>query len=320
MGMMNKMKILFMGTPDFAAVALDAVFKTGEEIVGVVTQPDKPKGRGYTLMPPPVKVKAEELGLPVYQPERVRGEEFAELLSSLSPDLILVVAYGKILPKNVLDFPRYGCINAHASLLPKYRGAAPIQRAIMDGESETGVTAMYMDEGLDTGDMILDVRVKIDRDDNFEVLHDALAIAGAEALTKAIERIKDGTVTRTPQPDGATYAAKIENIDCKIDFSKSASEVHNTVRGLSPIPLSFTHTPDGKLFKLIRTEVAEFDGKAGTAGEVISVKNGKILVACGAGQIYITEAQPEGKRRMSAADIINGRRIKEGDILTNETF
>lgn len=312
------MRILFMGTPDFAATALEAVFATGEEIVGVITQPDKPRGRGYTLTPPPVKVKAEELGLSVYQPEKVRGEEFAELLASLDPELIFVVAYGKILPKNVLDYPKYGCVNAHASILPKYRGAAPIQRAIMAGEKETGVTAMYMDEGLDTGDMILVNPVAIEEDDNFETVHDKLAVAGATALTEVVARIKNGTITRTPQPQGETYAAKIENADCTLDFKLSARELHNIIRGLSPIPLSFTHTPDGKLLKVVSAAVAKEDGVNDAPGTVLSVDGGKIRVACGAGELFILGCQPEGKRRMSAADLINGRRIAPGDVLTNE--
>lgn len=312
------MRILFMGTPDFAATALDAVYKTGESIVGVVTQPDKPKGRGYTLMPPPVKVRAQELGLDVYQPERVRTDEFAELLASLDPELILVVAYGKILPKNVLDYPRYGCINAHASILPKFRGAAPIQRAVMEGETVTGVTAMYMDEGLDTGDMILKKYVDITETDNFETVHDKLAAAGAEALTEVISRINAGTVERTLQPDGATYASKIENADCRLDFSKSATEIHNIIRGLSPIPLSFTHTPDGKLLKITEAAVADAEISTGAPGEITDTSGGRVRVACGKGDIYILGAQPEGKRRMSAADLVNGRRIVKGDILTNE--
>lgn len=312
------MRILFMGTPDFAAVALDAVYKTGEQIVGVVTQPDKPKGRGYTLTPPPVKVRAQELGLDVYQPERVRTEEFAALLAELDPELILVVAYGKILPENVLEYPKYGCINAHASLLPKLRGAAPIQRAIMEGETVTGVTAMYMDKGLDTGDMILKKYVDITENDNFESVHDKLAEAGAEALTEVICRINDGSITREPQPEGATYASKIENADCRLDFSSSAREIHNIIRGLSPMPLSFTHTPDGKLLKITEAAVADDSTSTGVPGEVTDVSGGKIRVACGKGDIYILGAQPEGKRRMSSADLINGRRIVKGDILTNE--
>lgn len=304
-----------MGTPDFAAEALKAIHSTGEEITGVITQPDKPRGRGYTLTPPPVKVTATELGLSVYQPEKVRGEEFEKLLSELDPELILVVAYGKILPENVLSYPKYGCINAHASLLPKYRGAAPIQRAIMNGETVTGVTAMYMNKGLDTGDMILKKYVDISEEDNFETVHDKLAAAGAEALCSVIDEIKNGTITRTPQPEGETYAAKIENSDCEIDFSLSARNIHNIIRGLSPIPLSFTHTPDGKLLKLVSSQIASEETTDSAPGTVVAFENGKIRVACGSGEIYITGAQPEGKKRMSSLDLINGRRILIGDIL-----
>lgn len=304
-----------MGTPDFAVAALDAVVKTGEEIVGVVTQPDKPRGRGYTLTPPPVKVRAEELGLPVLQPERVRGDEFAGTLASLDPELIIVVAYGKILPKNVLDYPIYGCVNAHASLLPKYRGAAPIQRAIMAGEEETGVTAMYMDEGLDTGDMILAKKVTIDDSDNFEIVHDKLAAAGAEALTDVITGIRSGSLLRTPQPDGATYAAKIEDADMVIDWTRPARELHCQIRGLSPIPLAYTLTPDGRRLKLIAADFDSNDTADTAPGTVTSVKGGRVAVATGSGTIYITECQPEGKRRMTAADLANGRRVAVGDRL-----
>lgn len=308
------MKILFMGTPDFAAVCLDAVAATGENIVGVITQPDKPKGRGYTLMPPPVKVKAQELGLTVYQPERVRGEEFAELLSDLDPDLIIVVAYGKILPKNVLDYPRCGCINAHASLLPKYRGAAPIQRAIMDGETETGVTAMYMDEGLDTGDMILSKKVTIEDADNFEAVHDKLARAGADALRDVIAALNAGTLTRTPQPEGATYAAKIEDADMVIDFTRPARELHCQIRALSPIPIAYTLMPDGKRLRIFAAEWSD-EASSERPGTVVSVSGGRISVSTGDGVLMITQCQPEGKRRMTAADLINGRRIAVGDVL-----
>lgn len=310
------MRILFMGTPDFAATALDAVFKTGQELVGVVTQPDKPRGRGYTLTPPPVKVKAEELGLTVFQPERVRGEEFAETLAGLDPELIIVVAYGKILPKNVLDYPKYGCVNAHASLLPKYRGAAPIQRAIMEGETETGVTAMYMDEGLDTGDMILTKKVTIEETDNFESVHDKLAAAGAEALTDVISGILAGTLTRTPQPEGATYAAKIEDCDMVLDFTRTARELSCQIRGLSPVPLSYTQMPDGRRLKII---AAEYDGtdSGEEPGTVVSLSGGCVAVAAGRGVLRITNLQPEGKRRMTAADFINGRGISVGDRLGN---
>ena len=240
------MKILFMGTPDFALFSLRALVEAGEDVIGVVTQPDKPKGRGYTLTPPPVKVYALEKDIPVYQPNTLRGEEFANLLSELAPDLIVVVAYGKILPANVLDFPKYGCINVHGSLLPAYRGAAPMQRAIMEGQYETGITTQMMADGIDTGDILLISKVAIEENDNFETIHDKLGECGAETLLATIKELREGTLTRTKQDDSlATYAAKIEKSDCLIDFTKSANEVHNQIRGLSPIPLAFTYTPDG---------------------------------------------------------------------------
>ena len=310
------MRILFMGTPDFAATALDAVFKTGQQIIGVVTQPDKPRGRGYTLTPPPVKVRAEELGLKVLQPECVRGEEFAETLAGLDPELIIVVAYGKILPKNILDYPKYGCVNAHASILPKYRGAAPIQRAIMEGETETGVTAMYMDEGLDTGDMILTKKITIESTDNFESVHDKLADAGAEALTDVISGILAGMLTRTPQPECATYAAKIEDGDMVLDFTRTARELSCQIRGLSPVPLAYTHMPDGRRLKVIAAEYDEADSEA-APGTVVSLSGGCVAVAAGNGVLRITNLQPEGKRRMTASDFINGRGISVGDRLGN---
>lgn len=308
------MKILFMGTPDIAMTCLDALYKAGEEIVGVVTQPDKPKGRGYVMTPPPVKEYAIEKNIPVYQPATLRGEEFEGLLNQLSAELIVVVAYGKILPKNVLDHPKYGCINVHASLLPKYRGAAPIQRAIIDGEKVSGVTTMYMAEGLDTGDMIMKRSVTIEDDDNFETLHDKLALAGAEAIVSTVNAIKDGSIVRKKQNDAeSNYASKIEKSDCIIDFSRSAAELHDQIRGLSPIPLAFTHTPDGKLLKVVSAHVGGTAG--GAAGTVISLEGG-IEVACGEGSIVFTTVLPEGKGRMRAEDYIRGRKLSVGDILS----
>ena len=310
------MKILFMGTPDFALFSLRSLVEAGENVIGVVTQPDKPKGRGYTLTPPPVKVYAMEKEIPVYQPGTLRGEEFATLLSELAPDLIIVVAYGKILPANVLDYPKYGCINVHGSLLPAYRGAAPMQRAIMEGQSETGITTMMMDVGLDTGDMLFVGKVAIEENDNFETIHDKLGVCGAETLLDTIKVLREGTLTRTKQDDSlATYAAKIEKSDCLIDFTKSAMEVHNQIRGLSPIPLAFTYTPDGKMLKIPTTEVAKREGTLAPAGTVLSLAGGKIEVACGTGSIFVLSVLPEGKKRMAAADFINGRKIAVGDVL-----
>lgn len=309
------MRILFMGTPDFALFSLRALVEAGEDVIGVVTQPDKPKGRGYTLTPPPVKVYATERGLPVWQPPTLRGEEFAQLLSEIDPELIVVVAYGKILPANVLEYPKYGCVNVHGSLLPEYRGAAPMQRAIIDGKPETGVTTMMMDVGLDTGDMLLSERLPIETNDNFETVHDKLGACGARVLLSTVEAIKDGSVKRVPQNAAlATYAAKIEKSDCLIDFSRSAREVHNLVRGLSPIPLAFTHTPDGKLLKVIETALVEGDFDA-PAGTVVSIAGGRVTVACAKGAIALLAVLPEGKKRMPADAFINGRGVGVGDLL-----
>ena len=311
------MKILFMGTPDFALFSLRALVEAGEDIIGVVTQPDKPKGRGYTLTPPPVKVYAMEKGIPVYQPNTLRGEEFAELLEELSPDLIIVVAYGKILPANVLEFPKYGCINVHGSILPAYRGAAPMQRAIMEGQTETGITTQMMADGIDTGDILLISKVAIQENDNFETMHDKLGECGANTLLETLKELRAGTLTRTKQDDSlATYAAKIEKSDCLIDFTKSANEVHNQIRGLSPIPLAFTYTPDGKMLKVTATEIAKREGTLALAGTVLSLNGGKIEVACGVGSVSILSVLPEGKKRMAADDFINGRKIAVGDVLS----
>lgn len=309
------MKILFMGTPDFALFSLKALCEAGENVIGVVTQPDKPKGRGYTLTPPPVKVYAEEKGIPVYQPNTLRGEDFAALLDTLAPDLIVVVAYGKILPENVIRYPAFGCINVHGSLLPKYRGAAPMQRAIMDGEKVTGITTMYMDVGLDTGDMLLKSEVTIEETDNFETIHDKLASCGAETLLRTVDGLRNGTLAREKQDDSlSTYAAKIEKDDCLIDFSNSAEAAHNQIRGLSPIPLSFTHTPDGKLLKVTCAEIVTREGAKAESGTVVALDHG-IVVACGEGSIRLLNVLPEGKGRMNAADFIRGRKIAVGDRL-----
>ncbi len=310
------MRILFMGTPDIAATCLAELIKDKKDVIAVVSQPDKPKGRGYTLTPPPVKVLAEENGIAVYQPSTLRGEEFAELLRELNPELIAVVAYGKILPKNVIDYPKYGCINVHASLLPKYRGAAPMQRAIMNGEEKTGVTIMYMDEGLDTGDMLFSESFPIEKTDNFESVHDKTAELGARMLSQAIDKIERGEVVRTPQDnEGATYASKIEKEECLIDFDKSAAELDCFIRGLSPIPLAYAVTPDGRKLKLVS---AKPDEKKGNRGEVLECDDkgeGRIVIGCADGSIAVTSVLPEGKKRMRASDFIRGRQIEKGDIL-----
>lgn len=310
------MKILFMGTPDFALFSLRGLCENGYDVIGVITQPDKPKGRGYVLTPPPVKVYAMEKSIPVYQPNSLRTEEFASLLQELNPDLIAVVAYGKILPKNVLDYPKYGCVNVHGSLLPEYRGAAPMQMAIIDGKKVTGITTMFMAEGLDTGDMLLKAECEIAENDNFEIIHDRLGILGAELLQKTVDGLERGEITPIPQDHSkATHTSKILKEDCEIDFSKDCDTVHNLIRGLSPIPLSFTHLPDGKLLKVVESEICERESENSDFGRVSSLENGKIRVLCANGSINILKVLPEGKGRMTAADFIRGRKISEGDLL-----
>ena len=313
------MKILFMGTPDFAVFSLKAICESGKhDVCAVVTQPDKPKGRGYAMLPPPVKVYAESQNIPVYQPATLRDESFASLLSELDPEIIVVVAYGKILPLNVLEYAKYGCVNVHGSLLPEYRGAAPMQRAIIDGKAVTGITTMYMAEGLDTGDMLLKAEFVIEPDANFETVHDGLASLGAELLIKTVEAIKDGRAVRVPQDHAlATHTSKIEKSDCEINFSLSANTIHDLVRGLSPIPLSFTHTPDGKLLKIVKTAVSAKSGATSLPGEVIAIdeKAGYFTVACGKGAVDVYTVLPEGKGKMGAGDFIRGRKIAMGDIL-----
>ena len=310
------MRVLFMGTPDFAVPTLKALCENGYDVIGAITQPDKPKGRGHHLTPPPVKVYAMENDIPVYQPMTLKGDEFAALLSELDPEVIVVVAYGKILPINVLEYPKYKCINVHGSLLPEYRGAAPMQRAIIDGKKKTGITTMLMAAGLDTGDMLLKEIVDIGEDDNFEDIHDRLSVVGAELLIKTLRGIEEGKIVPEAQDDAlATYAAKIEKADCELDFSLDAKILHDLIRGLSPIPLSFTHTPDGKLLKIAKARV--FDAEklnSCEVGTVIEVGE-DIKVACGKGILSLLSVVPEGKGRMSAGDFVRGRKISVGDIL-----
>ncbi len=313
-----KTKILFMGTPDFARIQLEALVDAGANVVGVVTQPDKPKGRKLVLTPPPVKVYALEKEIPVYQPDALRGTEFEKLLEELSPELIIVAAYGKILPENVINFPTLGCINVHGSLLPKYRGAAPIQRAIIDGEGETGITIMYMDVGLDTGDMLSKATVKIEESDNFETLHDKLAEVGAKLLIDTVDALEKGVAVREKQDDSkSTYAAKITNEDAVLDFSLNAKAVYDRIRGLSPFPLAVASHCE-KALKIVRAELADLEKTHENPGEVLMCDSqaNRIQVACGVGSVYITNLLPEGKSRMSAADYINGRKIAVGDRLT----
>lgn len=314
------MKVLFMGTPEFALLPFKRLTEEFN-VVGAVTQPDKPRGRHMTLTPPAIKVAALEKNIPVFQPTTLKDGAFQSVLDELAPDVIVVVAYGKILPKYVLDYPKLGCINLHGSLLPKYRGAAPMQRALMEGEKVTGVTTMYMAEGLDTGDMLEKAEYPITDEDNFETVHDNLSAIGSELLISTLRKLENKSVTPIKQDDAlATYAAKIENADCRLDFTRSARELFNQIRGLSPFPLSFCQF-NGKMLKIIDcrpvTEDALKDQSYQNAacGTVLSLSKGEILIRCGNGAISVRAVLPEGKSRMKAADFINGRKIAVGDIL-----
>lgn len=311
-----KSKILFMGTPEIAATSLRRLIECGANVVGVVTGQDKPRGRGHQMMPTPVKALALEKGIPSYEPLTLRDESFMQLLGEIAPDLIVVVAYGKILPKSVLDFPPLGCINLHVSLLPKYRGAAPMQRAVMAGERQTGVTVMHMAEGLDTGDIILQESFALDEQSDFEFVHDTSATVGADLLVRAIELMERGEAPRIAQNDAeATYAPKIEKEECHIDFTRSASALSAAVRGVTPIPMAYAYH-NGRMLKLYRPVVVTAKGEP---GEVIALSDkgeGAIVVACGEGALSFSGVIPEGKGRMTAGDFVRGRKIQIGDKLS----
>ena len=307
------MNVLFMGTPDFAVPCLKALLGNKYNVSGVVTQPDKPKGRGHKLAPPPVKECAMENNIPVYQPESLRDKALLPVLEELKPDVIIVVAYGKILPEYILNFPKYGCINVHASLLPKYRGAAPIQWVIIDGEKETGVTTMYMEKGLDTGDMIQKAVCEIGEEETYGELHDKLSPMGADLLIKTLKAVEDGTVTREKQDDAlSNYAPMIMRETAQIDWSKSAKEVLNLIRGMNPYPMSYTSYGEETL-KIIH---ASFGGdRTGKCGS-IKLNNKKLEIVCGDNKyIIVDEIQFKGGKRMTVESYLNGHSIDESIIL-----
>ena len=310
------MRIVFMGTPDFAVGSLQALCESGKhEILAVVTQPDRPKGRGNKLLQTPVKEYALEQGLTVYQPQKVKTPEFVELLHELQPELIVVAAFGQFLSKEILELPKYGCINVHASLLPKYRGAAPIQYAIIKGEKESGVTIMQMDIGMDTGAMLDKVVVPIEENTTMGELHDALREQGAALLLEVIDKIATGTAVAEPQDDAqATYATLLDRSMEHIDWSKKAQEVHNLIRGFNPAPSTFTKLPNGKSLKIWGSKMTD-KSSAAAAGTVIETGKHSFFVACGEGVLEITEVQPESKKRMPAQVFLNGRGVQEGDLL-----
>lgn len=306
------MRILFMGTPEFAEVSLKALVEDNRDVVCVITQPDKPKGRGYEMAMPEVKVYALEKNIPVYQPDTLKDEAILPLLQEYQPDVIIVVAYGKILPEYVLNFPKYGCINIHGSLLPKYRGAAPIQRAVIDGEKVSGVTSMYMEKGLDTGDMLIKRELPIGRETTAGEYHDALAILGGEVLLETLDALSNGRLTPEKQDDSfSTYASQLSKAEGEINWNNTSDEIYNKVRGLNPWPKAFSFI-GGKRFVVDFVYKSEQRGKA---GEVLSADKNGILVACGEGSVLIKEIKVEGKKKMSAEDYLRGHKIEKGTLL-----
>lgn len=309
------MKTVFMGTPDFAVPSLQALLDGGEEVLAVFTQPDKPKGRGYKLTPPPVKELALRYGLPVYQPSSLKKGEDAELaletLRSLSPDLIVVVAYGKILPKEILELPKFFCVNVHASLLPKYRGAGPIQWCLLHGEEITGVTTQLMGEGIDTGDMLLQASIPIEKDETADELEIRLAELGARTLMDTLAQIQNGTLKRTAQDDQlSTHAPMLSRDMCQLDFSLSAQEVHNRIRGLSSWPCAKT-TLNGKALKIYRSTLTGTSFPDSKPGDIVKLDN--FTVACGDGMgIQLLEVQAEGGKRMKSQEYLRGKPICPG--------
>ncbi|MBO4283553.1 MAG: methionyl-tRNA formyltransferase [Clostridia bacterium] len=313
----KKPKILFMGTPEIAVTCLDRLVRGGFDVSAVVTRTDKPQGRHAVLTPPPVKVYADQHGITTLQPKTLRDKAFAEWLAAVDPDLILVVAFGMILPENVLDYPKYGCINVHASLLPKFRGAAPMQRAIMAGETETGVTIMYMDPGLDTGDMIFKKATPISKTDTLETLHDRLAEIGAEALAETVRMIAEGKPLPREKQNGeaATYAAKIGREDTKLDFARPARALDCLIRALTPIPFAYFTRADGATVKVLSARLAAGRGNPGTVLALSDAGEGYIRVACGDGALDLTAIKPEGKGAMTAAEYLRGRKLAVGEAL-----
>ncbi len=308
------MKIVFMGTPDFSVPCLEALIKEGHDVSLVVTQADKPKGRGHHLTPPPVKECAMAHNIPVYQPAKMKDDEAYETLKKENADVFIVVAYGKILPERILNLPPHGCINVHASLLPKYRGAAPIQWSILDGEKKTGVTTMQMDVGLDTGDMLIKKEIEIDENETGPTLHDKLSVLGGEVLIETLRALEKGELSPEKQDDSATcYASMISKETAKIDFSKSATTIERLVRGMNSYPMAWTYY-EGKLLKIVSAKAINGAEKA-PIGAITCVDGDKLTIQCGEGLLSVTEIQMEGKKRMTVADYVKGNSFTVGTVL-----
>ena len=325
------MRIVFMGTPDFSVPALKALVEAGHQVIAVVTQPDKPKGRGKEVQMTPVKIQAMEYGIPVYQPAKVREASFVEVLKGLEADVYVVIAFGQILPKAVLELPKYGCINIHASLLPKYRGAAPIQWCVIDGERETGITIMMMDVGLDTGDMLEKAVIPIEEKETGGSLHDKLSMAGGDLILSTLKKLEEGTLVRTPQTDeGTCYAKMLTKSLGDIDWNQGAVSIERLIRGLNPWPSAYTMW-NGKTIKIWAADViagreaADFLSESGVPAEtgtapgtvVCSDKRG-LVVCTGGGLLSIRELQMEGKKRMDTPAFLRGYPIPAGDVFVKK--
>ena len=325
------MRIVFMGTPDFSVPALKALVEAGHQVIAVVTQPDKPRGRGKEVQMTPVKIQAMEYGIPVYQPAKVREASFVEVLKGMEADVYVVIAFGQILPKAVLELPKYGCINIHASLLPKYRGAAPIQWCVIDGERETGITTMMMDVGLDTGDMLEKAVIPIEEKETGGSLHDKLSMAGGDLILSTLKKLEEGTLVRTPQTDeGTCYAKMLTKSLGDIDWNQDAVSIERLIRGLNPWPSAYTMW-NGKTIKIWAADViagreaAEFLSESGVPAEtgtapgtvVCSDKRG-LVVCTGGGLLSIRELQMEGKKRMDTPAFLRGYPIPAGDVFVKK--
>ena len=309
---MPQLRLVFMGTPEFACPTLQKLIERNEQIVAVVSQPDRPKGRGQQLAAPPVKLLAERHGIPVLQPLKVRAPEFIDTLRELAPDLIVVIAFGQILPKALLDIPRHGCINVHASLLPRYRGAAPINWCIINGERETGITTMQMDVGLDTGDMLVKKAIPIDPEENSSSLHDRLAVLGADALAETLDLLVAGKLVPEKQDDALTcYAPMMKKETGLIDWSREPLAVKNLVRGVTPWPGAYSNM-DGKTVKIFRVSIGS---AADTPGTVLRADRQGLEVACGSGSLLLDELQLEGRKRLPAAEFLSGCKVVPGTVL-----
>lgn len=315
------LRIVFMGTPEYAKASLQALIENNFNVVGVFSQPDKPKGRGMKLVKTPTKEYAEEKNIPVYQPLKLKNnEDVVSILEKLNPDLIVVVAYGKILPKYILDFPKFGCINVHGSILPKYRGAAPIQWSVINGDNETGVTTMYMDEGMDTGNMITVATISIDKEDTYGTLHDKLMVLGANTLVEDLERLieNDGKLDSTKQPEEFTLAPMLSKEISMINFNNNKEDIVNLVRGTNPFPTAWCKLDEERVYKVYRVEEIELEEKYEQAkiAEIVELNDKKNIFAvkCKNGFVNFKEIKPAGSKLMNCGDYIRGGKVKAGEV------